>query len=519
MPRRKHLAGATAKQNRQYEHILRTELERGASLREAKRIAAATVRARANPSYTVEAIPKYTKTVSETVSAFTRGSAIRKVRGKVPGPKNIYRYSVEKNPDGTTKYFDLVIKKQAESTPKGWKYGIRYYKKGKGTQKLSGKDFLDLNTGYIYEKRERNTVRRRRRNVAAGFVDDMGVFHPIRASYDYDPGRAGESRKRKRTVKKRVKKTVKRAAARRTVKRAAPKRSVKRAAPRRAAKRTVKRRSNVAAGFVDDMGVFHPIRASYDYDPGRVGEGRKRKKSAKKRTKKASARRTVKRAAPKRKTVKRASRVVKSTKKATRRTSSARRRNPTRRGMRHEYSTARRATDTMGWRGRGRRRVAAERKRRRQSSAPRVYKKWNPSPAEIRREFAGAVSGERDLWFPHGTPQGLAKLGKLVSITTEEGTIKPVAGSAWLCSDTKGKLHLGSVNGAPLYDGPKRNFGEVSKVEYLDVKKHLGHTQPTIFFHHVGEEDGRRPTLHADGEGGLVFRGGAYRIGPRGLEN
>lgn len=31
-----------------------------------------------------------------------------------------------------------------------------------------------------------------RRNVAAGFYDDVGVFHPIRASYDYSPARAGE---------------------------------------------------------------------------------------------------------------------------------------------------------------------------------------------------------------------------------------------------------------------------------------------------------------------------------------
>jgi len=148
-----------------------------------------------------------------------------------------------------------------------------------------------------------------------------------------------------------------------------------------------------------------------------------------------------------------------------------------------------------------------------------ISARMNPSPEEIRREFAGSVSGARDLYFPKGTPAGLAKLGKLVSITTEEGTIKPVAGTAWLCSDTKGKMHLGSTSGNPLYAGPKRSFGHVSKVEYEDFKKHLGYTHPTIFFHHVGEETGEQPTLHTDGDGGLVFRGGAYRVGPRGLEN
>lgn len=32
----------------------------------------------------------------------------------------------------------------------------------------------------------------RRRNVAAGYVDGAGRFHPLRASYDYSPKRAGE---------------------------------------------------------------------------------------------------------------------------------------------------------------------------------------------------------------------------------------------------------------------------------------------------------------------------------------
>lgn len=38
--------------------------------------------------------------------------------------------------------------------------------------------------------------RRYLRNVAAGFYDDEGVFHPIRASYDYSAKRAGEKKPR-----------------------------------------------------------------------------------------------------------------------------------------------------------------------------------------------------------------------------------------------------------------------------------------------------------------------------------
>jgi len=38
----------------------------------------------------------------------------------------------------------------------------------------------------------------RRRNVAAGFYDDEGIFHPIRASYDYKRSAAGEKPKKRR---------------------------------------------------------------------------------------------------------------------------------------------------------------------------------------------------------------------------------------------------------------------------------------------------------------------------------
>ncbi len=48
---------------------------------------------------------------------------------------------------------------------------------------------------------------------------------------------------------------------------------------RKAAERLGKRiLGNIAAGFHDDAGVFHPLRASFDYDPSRVGERGKKKK-------------------------------------------------------------------------------------------------------------------------------------------------------------------------------------------------------------------------------------------------
>jgi len=46
-------------------------------------------------------------------------------------------------------------------------------------------------------------------NIAQGFFDSNGVFHPIRASGDYDSSRVGESKKKKKPTKKRAKATKK----------------------------------------------------------------------------------------------------------------------------------------------------------------------------------------------------------------------------------------------------------------------------------------------------------------------
>ena len=43
------------------------------------------------------------------------------------------------------------------------------------------------------------------RNIAQGFFDQSGTFHPIRASEDYDSSRVGESKKKKKPTKKKTK--------------------------------------------------------------------------------------------------------------------------------------------------------------------------------------------------------------------------------------------------------------------------------------------------------------------------
>jgi hypothetical protein len=71
-----------------------------------------------------------------------------------------------------------------------------------------------------------------RRNIAEGFHDSKGVFHPIRASADYDPSRGGDAT---RKGKKKAKKAKAKAKPRR--KPAKKKRAVKRASARKGGKK------------------------------------------------------------------------------------------------------------------------------------------------------------------------------------------------------------------------------------------------------------------------------------------
>ncbi len=150
-------------------------------------------------------------------------------------------------------------------------------------------------------------------------------------------------------------------------------------------------------------------------------------------------------------------------------------------------------------------------------------KKASPKVRKLRAQFTGRKSTKTTVMSaPKGTPKNLAKLGRLISIKAEKGSIRPArknpGSTVWLCADANGKLHL-CTSGARLVDGPAQSFGQVREVEYETSKPHLGHKRQTIFFHKFGEEGGTLPTLYADGEGGLKFRGGTYKIKSEGIVN
>lgn len=159
-------------------------------------------------------------------------------------------------------------------------------------------------------------------------------------------------------------------------------------------------------------------------------------------------------------------------------------------------------------------RAATPRKRRNPSSAAEAKK--------MREEFAGRPARRvTTLTTSNGTPRDLAKLGRVIRIKTTRGIVnfsKNPQAETWLCADRAGHMHL-ATSLPRLTDLPRGDLGRVVEIDYLEAKPHLGNPRLTHFFHRMGEEGGQKPVLYSDGRGGLKFRGGDYRITREGIRN
>src|SRR5207245_3041525 len=89
-------------------------------------------------------------------------------------------------------------------------------------------------------------------------------------------------------------------------------------------------------------------------------------------------------------------------------------------------------------------RVKNSRRRKARGSKWRNAGTSTPKVRALREKFTGMKSrSTATMNAPAGTPRNLAKLGRLVSIKTQRGTIKPArknpsgAGAVWLCADGK----------------------------------------------------------------------------------
>lgn len=417
------------------------------------------------------------------------------------------------------KYIDLVIKGQAKKTPDGWKVGKKTFAQGRGTVNVSSGYYLDRHTGIVYAKRERNPK---------GWLELVEKFGPGQRTLKRSKSVETLRKERAKLPEERQQKTWIEDFQGNVVEgyRGAsgwrPNPTRKRNAEKKDSDHPIEVVKHYRAGppgYLTPWQRAHHAGQSQLFETG-IKPAKKRNPRKKTKGKKNASRAIT--ASRKKKTVgtrtvsKARNRAVRRSVAKTRKT--ATRANPTRKGMRKGYREAKRISKIT--KGRyfsselGQRKAARHEKRQARKS------KLNPSAESIRKEFAGSVSGSRDLFFPQGTPSGkLAKLGKLVLIQTEQGTIKPVNGTAWLCADSKERLHIGSTSNTPLFDGPARSLGKVTKVEYESSKPHLGYRGPIIWFHHMGERGGTKPTLHADGKGGLKFKGGNYKLTTRGIEH
>lgn len=426
-------------------------------------------------------------------------------------------------------YMDLVIRGTAEKTPQGWRVGKKVIPQGRGIATVSSGYYLDKATGTIFAKRARN--------VAEGFYDASGVFHPIRSSVDYDGGTAGEGGgkpRRTRSKKKRAAARKASATARHRASIKSRKATTSRLASRslfrsvtlprmrkinpqlsedqiaklpsaqrtqvqnalmgyRLAGKTVLDVRKLSTGTVEIiLSDIHgqPVNIAFD-KKGHIANPRAAKEKlffvyVQSKTGNTSPFLVGKVWAVSKPSAIRLGKEV----------------------FKEDYGHDLRTVEN--WQAK----LSPIRNGKKRNAV-----KASPKVRQLRETFTGTASRKTaTMNASEGTPSSLAKLGKLILIKTEGGTIKPGSGTTWLCADAKGKLHL-TTTAERLIDGPAQNFGEVSQIEYEASKPHLGHNRPTIFFHKMGEDGGNRPVLIADGKGGLKLRGGSYRIEREGIVN
>lgn len=144
---------------------------------------------------------------------------------------------------------------------------------------------------------------------------------------------------------------------------------------------------------------------------------------------------------------------------------------------------------------------------------PRKGKRRNDGAEDRREGFAGRVTGHKELYFPDGTPGGLSTLGPVVTLYTDAGEFKPISGKIFLSQDGDERLYAGTPEKRSMAN-PNQDFGKVHRIEYRCKKPHLGEPHEVIWFH---DFESPLPRLKSDHEGMLHFIGGGYRIKREGI--
>lgn len=248
-------------------------------------------------------------------------------------------------------------------------------------------------------------------------------------------------------------------------------------------------------GFVDDLGIFHPIRSGDGYSPISAGD---------------------RKTAPRRRMDAKRNLIAAAKKTADKRT---RHKIVSQLATKHDL-TRKQAERMIG---------AAPRKangsgtKQRQQAETAIR---NPHSSARRRTYE-MFQGRRVDRFDSVpasrlAPKDMDQLGDLVELKVNGNVIKLPHGRYRLCA-SGGKLWIvgGKVARPDASVGPREinPIGTLEHVVYGTEKPHHGDHRRTHYIHTLGEETGHVPTLCADRDGFAVIRGGAYKIEARGIVN
>lgn len=147
--------------------------------------------------------------------------------------------------------------------------------------------------------------------------------------------------------------------------------------------------------------------------------------------------------------------------------------------------------------------------RRRNSAAAEEVK-------ELNAEFLGRQGRKKyESWTARSTPAHTGELGRLLAFdTTKEQLVFDPRDGYYLVADKNRRLHIVQRSRTPERFEPNSDLGELLKVDYLAVKRHLDN-KPTDYYHKFQPT---RPRLKTDKEGMLYIAGGSYGIGELGID-
>lgn len=253
----------------------------------------------------------------------------------------------------------------------------------------------------------------------------------------------------------------------------------------------IARKRNVP-GFIDENGVFHPIRSGQGYDSVAAGD---HKSSSRKRS---DARRNLKEASKKATTKKDKLQIARTWAK-------------------REGITIAEAKKQLA-----RPRVNPAKKKR-------VVRRKKSNPKQIRSRTFETFQGRKPtqttrVECSEHAPKKLVQLGRLVGFKLlderQERVMNPAR--ALLCA-ANGKLWIvGGRIARPDAKQPARvlnPIGHLDHIVYETHKPHHGDRPGTHYIHKLGDEGGTLPLLCVDRQGFAVLKGGSYKIKAEGIRD